>query len=124
AVLQALEKNRRLLTTIVVNNETDTPVAGLIDLGEAIAQANANAGDDTMKFDKKVFAKPKTVTLGGTQLDLIDTKGTTTIIGPDAGVTISGVKLSRVFQVEALVSASISGVTITGGTENFDYGGG
>ena len=37
--LMALE-DRRLLSTIVVNNPTDTPVAGLTDLRQAIDQAN------------------------------------------------------------------------------------
>ena len=39
----ALE-DRRLLSTIVVNNPTDTPVTGEIDLRQAIVQANTNGG--------------------------------------------------------------------------------
>jgi len=39
----ALE-DRRLLSTIVVNNPTDTPVTGEIDLRQAIVQANSNGG--------------------------------------------------------------------------------
>jgi hypothetical protein len=41
--LMALE-GRTLLSTIVVNNPTDTPVTGLTDLRQAIAQANKDGG--------------------------------------------------------------------------------
>ena len=49
----------------------------------------------------------------------MDTGGTQTITGPAAGVTISGGQKSRVFQVDANVTASLSGLTLTGGTANF-----
>ena len=55
------------------------------------------------------------ITLAGTQLELTDTTGTETITGPKAGVTVSGGDQSRVFQVDGGVTASISGLTITGG---------
>ena len=112
--LLALE-DRRLLSTIVVNNPTDTPVTGETDLRQAIVQANTSGGDETIIFDKTVFNTPQTITLTGTQLELSDTTGTETITGPEAGVTVSGGELSRVFQVDAGVTASISGLTITGG---------
>ena len=41
--LLALE-DRVLLSTIVVNNPTDTPVAGKTDLRQAIVQANTKGG--------------------------------------------------------------------------------
>jgi hypothetical protein len=113
--LEALEERCVPSTTIVVNNPTDTPVAGLTDLRQAIAQANTNGGDQTIVFDKKVFKKPQTITLDGTQLELSDTTGTETIEGPKAGVTVDGGGMSRVFQVDGGVTASISGLTITGG---------
>src|SRR5262245_16332896 len=93
-------ENRRLPSTIVVNNPHDTPVAGQMDLRQAIAQANSNGGDETIVFDKTVFKTPQTITLTGIQLDLTDTTGTETITGPKAGVTVSGGGLSRVFQVD------------------------
>jgi hypothetical protein len=43
--LMALE-DRRLLSTIVVNNPTDTPVVGQIDLRQAIALANPNEREE------------------------------------------------------------------------------
>src|ERR1700687_1648466 len=68
-------------TTIVVNNPTDTPVMGEIDLRQAIVQANTTGGDQTIVFDKTVFKTPQTITLTGTQLELSDTTGTEKIKG-------------------------------------------
>ena len=121
--LMALE-DRRLLSTIVVNNPTDTPVAGQTDLRQAIGQANSNGGVETITFDKTVFKTPQTITLNGTQLELSDTTGTETIKGPKAGVTVNGGGNSRVFLVDPNVTASISGMTITGGNAGSGDGGG
>src|SRR4029077_14923791 len=100
-------------------------VTGLIDLRQAIAMANKNVGDDQITFDQTAFNTPKTITLGGSQLELSDTTGKTTITAPIKGVAVSGGGASRVFQADALVTASISGMTITGGHIGFDgYGGG
>jgi hypothetical protein len=86
--LEVLEN--RWVPSIVVNNPTDTPVAGETDLRQAIIQANTIGGDQTITFDPVVFASAQTITLGGTQLELTDTTGTESIIGPAAGVTVSG----------------------------------
>ena len=62
------------------------------------------------------------------QLTLSDTTGTQTITGPSVGVTISGDNASRVFLVDSGVTASISGLTISGGNapstgvESHNYG--
>ena len=77
----------------------------------------------TITFDPTAFATPQTITLTGGQLELSDTSGTETITGPAAGVTVSGGGASRVFQVDAGVTASISGLTITGGTTTGNGGG-
>ena len=61
----ALE-DRKLLSTFVVNNPTDTPIVGETDLRQAIASANSTMGANTITFDSTVFATPKTITLGGT----------------------------------------------------------
>ena len=98
--LEVLE-DRWVPSTFVVNNPTDTPVAGEIDLRQAIVQANTTGGTETITFDNTVFNTPQTITLTGTQLELSDTTGTETITGPAAGVTVSGGGLSRVFQVDA-----------------------
>ena len=70
----------------------------------------------TITFDPTAFATPQTITLTSGQLELSDTTGTETITGPAAGVTVSGGGASRVFQVDSGVTASISGLTITGGS--------
>ena len=50
--LMALE-DRRLLSTIVVNNPTDTPVAGQTDLRQAIVQANTTGGVSHVRERKR-----------------------------------------------------------------------
>ncbi len=113
--LETLEE-RLAPAVFTVNNPTDTPVAGQTDLRQAITEANSTAGANTITFDSTVFATPQTITLGGTQLTLTNTTGLQTITGPAAGVTVSGNNASRVFQIDASVKASISGLTITGGS--------
>jgi hypothetical protein len=120
--LEVLE-DRWVPSAIVVNNPTDTPVVGKTDLRQAIIQANTTGGPETITFDSTVFNTAKTITLAGTQLELSDTTGTETITGPAAGVTVSGGGNSRVFQVDGLVTASISGLTITGGNTAGNGGG-
>src|SRR5262249_3860395 len=56
----------------------------------------------------------KTITLTAGQLEL-NTGGTATIKGPAAGLTVNGNNKSRVFQVDAGVTASLTGLTLTGG---------
>jgi CSLREA domain-containing protein len=92
-------------------------------LRAAVTAANAISGADTITFDPTVFAAPQTITLGGTELLLTDTTGATTITGPATGVTVSGNNASRVFAVDANVTASLSGLTITNGSRA-TYGGG
>ncbi len=123
-------EGRALLSTIVVNNPTDTPVAGKTDLRQAIALANTNGGAESITFDKTVFNTPQTINLDPAlgQLALSDQTGTETITGPRAGVTIkgnyttSGVTNS-VFEIEQGATATLSGLTITGGN-NAIWGGG
>ena len=118
--LLALE-DRRLLSTFTVTSTLDNGSAGT--LRWAVGQANSAGGAETIAFDKTVFKTPQTITLTGTQLELSDTTGTETITGPKAGVTVSGGGLSRVFQVDGGVTASISGLTITGGKTTGNGGG-
>jgi hypothetical protein len=123
-------EGRALLSTIVVNNPTDTPVAGETDLRQAIALANTNGGAETITFDKTVFRTPQTIELNPAlgQLELSDQTGTETITGPRAGVTIKGNYTTpgvtnSVFEIEPGATATISGLTITGGN-NPIFGGG
>ena len=71
-----------------------------------------------------MFKTPQTITLNGTRLELSDKTGTEKITGPKAGVTVNGGGNSRVFLVDPNVTASISGMTITGGNAGSDDGGG
>ena len=123
-------EGRALLSTIVVNNPTDTPVAGKTDLRQAIALANTNGGAESITFDKKVFNTPQTINLDPAlgQLELSDQTGTETITGPRAGVTIkgnytTGGVTNSVFEIEPGATATLSGLTITGGN-NPIFGGG
>ena len=123
-------EGRALIHEIVVNNPTDTPVAGETDLRQAIALANTNGGAESITFGKTVVRTPQTINLDPAlgQLDLSDQTGTETITGPKAGVTIkgnyttSGVTNS-VFEIEPGATATISGLTITGGNNEI-FGGG
>ncbi len=111
--LEALE-GRVVLSTIVVNNPTDTPVTGKIDLRQAIVEANTKGGTETITFDSKVFKTPQTITLTGGELVLSDPNGRETITGPKTGVTVSGNNLSRVFLTES-GKVAISNVVIEHG---------
>ena len=119
--LELLEE-RRVLSTFTVLNTLDDGSVGT--LRWAVGQANSTAGADTIDFDSGAFNTARTINLTGTQLNLSDTSGTVAITGATAGVTVNAGGLSRVFQVNPLVTASISGLTITGGNSGFDYGGG
>src|SRR5215472_13268940 len=108
--LEVLED--RWVPSIVVNNPTDTPVAGETDLRQAIAQANAAGGAETITFDPGVFASHQTITLMHGQLELTDKTGLESIVGPAAGVTVNGGGGNRMLQVDGGVTASFSGMTI------------
>ena len=113
---------------LVVNTTLDgtgSP-SGDLSLRQAVNLANAigaagTGGTEAITFDKTVFAAAKTIVLDGTQLEL--KSGTETITGPAAGVTVSGNEASRVLQIDGGVTASISGLTITGGN-SAGFGGG
>jgi hypothetical protein len=122
--LEVLE-DRCVPSTFIVNSTGDTGAgSGLTgDLRYCITKANADGASNTITFDPTVFAKAQTITLSGTQLELSDTSGTQSITGPTAGVTVNGGGLSRVFQVDKLVTASISGLTISGGSSTGSGGG-
>ena len=85
------------------------------DLRYCIDQANADDQSNTIVFDPTVFGTSQTITLSGGELELENIWGTQTITGPAMGLTISGGGSSRVFRVDSGVSASITGLTISGG---------
>ena len=117
--VMALE-GRELLsaTTWTVNSlgDTGTGSGNSGDLRFCINGADSTTGDNIINFS---VTGP--ITLSGTQLELSNTSGTETIQGPAAGVTVSGGKTTRVFQIDSGVTASISGLTITGGNAASGY---
>ncbi len=109
-----------MLLTFTVTKTTDDGSTGT--LRWAVEQADSDASANLINFDPTVFSTPQMITLTGGTLELSDTTGLQTVTGPSSGVTISGDNASVVFQVDASVHASISGLTITGGAGH--YGGG
>ena len=110
-------------TSLVVESTAGsvvTTAAGLT-LPGAVSLADQFAGA-TISFDPAVFATQQTITLTA-QLELSNTALTTSITGPAAGVIISGAGKSRVFQVDSGVTASLTGLTITGGSVSGNGGG-
>jgi hypothetical protein len=91
---------------------------GNLSLSAAVNLANVLPGAAKITFAPNVFGTAQTITLTSGQLELKNKSGTETITGPVAGVTVSGGGLSRVFQVDQGVIASILGLTITGGKAN------
>src|SRR5262249_24081347 len=111
----ALE-DRTLLSTFPVTNNAVDDVNTTGTLRWAIAQANAATSPSSIEIE--LGSTLATITLTQGQLELSNTYYPTTIYdGPGEGaVAVSGNNASRVFQVDANVIASISGLTITGGT--------
>ncbi len=120
-ILTVLE-DRRLLSTYDVTSTADDGSTGT--LRWAIAQANSATGASAIDFQLGTAAA--TITLGDGQLELTNTKVPTTIYdGVGQGpLTISGNSAGRVFLIDANVTATLSGLTITAGLAAGDYGGG
>jgi hypothetical protein len=113
-------EGRTMLSTFTVNSTADDGSAGT--LRWAIHQANANRTADTIVFSN-LFASPQTINLTGKQLTLSG-RARTTIAGPGENLlTVSGNNASRVFRITSGSSASLSGLTITGGSVNGNGGG-
>ena len=109
--LARLER-RELLSTFDVTSTADDGSAGT--LRQAIAEANAATSPSTIDF--QLASTPATITLTQGQLSLNNTNAAITIDGPGADLlSISGNHLSTVMAVYSGVTASLSGLTITGG---------
>ena len=96
-----------------------------LTLPGAISLADQYA-DTVITFDPAVFGSAQTIILNGTgalELSNNSPASTTTITGPQTGVTVTGNQASRVFQVDSGVTASISGLAITGGSVSGNGGG-
>ena len=105
-----------------LTSDTGAGSDGAGDLLYCITQANANTNPlgSLIEFDPTVFstAKPQTIKLS-TTLELTETAGPEMIDGPGASVvTISGNNAVGVFNVPQGVTATLSGLTISGGMNN------
>jgi len=115
----AQEGYNHTLATFSVTNTNDSDAGSL---RQAIVDANAAAGADTINFTGVMAdTTSDTITLTGGQLEI---SGDLTINGPGASLlTISGNNTGRVFQIDPGVNAAIGGVTIANGNAS-DVGGG
>jgi hypothetical protein len=122
--LEALE-GRVLFSTYTVTGTADVASTAPDYVGTlrwAVAQANAaNApasSPSVIAFASSAFgATPKTITLTQGQLELV--RGATTLTGPGASLlALSAGNASRVLQVDAGVTANLSGVTLADGDAN------
>ena len=127
----AYEYNDAILVSTLSDDSavhgTNDYTYGKLSLREAIYLAYQNTGADTITFDPSMFVDgnddplPGIITLGGTQLDV---DSNVTITGQDAGLLeINANGYSRVFSVESSCKATLSGMTITGGSTTNDGGG-
>ena len=95
-----------------VTNASDCVGPGCGSLRQAILDANANPGADSIDFDE---AATGTITL--TMGELPPITDDLTITGPGVfALTIDGNHASRVFEINSEVTVNISGLTISNGT--------
>jgi hypothetical protein len=111
---------------LVVDTAIDGLGSGLgqLSLRQAVNLADVLTGGVTITFDKSAFSGPPVIDLSAGQLELSNPTGPIKILGPGFDkLAISGAGASRVFQVDGGTSASLSGLTITGGATAGDGGG-
>ncbi len=111
-------------TSLVVESQAgsvNTTAAGLT-LPGAVSLADLFAGT-AISFDPAAFSTTQAIALGGSQLELSNTALPMSITGTAPALTISGGGASRVFQIDSGVTATITRLTITGGSTS-GFGGG
>jgi Bacterial Ig-like domain (group 3) len=114
-------EDRRLLATFSVTSAADGGSAGT--LRWAVAQANAASTPSAIAIE--LGRSPATITLTLGQLELTNPSEPVTIynVANDGPVTISGGGENRVFEIDSGVSATISGLTLAGGSTSGNGGG-
>jgi hypothetical protein len=104
-------EDRRLLTTVVT--VTSSADSGPGTLRDAIGEANAATQPVEIQFD---LNGPATITLTSAELELTNTAEPIAIEGPGAdALTVDGNSAFRVFEIDKGVTASIAGMSVTGG---------
>jgi hypothetical protein len=94
-------------STFAVSNTND---AGAGSLRQAVLDANANAGADTITFDPSVTG---TITLTSGEIGITDS---VTITGPGSAIlAVSGSDVSRVLNVSGTADVELVGITLTQG---------
>ncbi|MGG6293067.1 beta strand repeat-containing protein [Leptolyngbya sp. AN02str] len=116
-----------IYTVNTLADENNGIGVGGVSLREAINAANANPGQDTIRFDSTVFngSTAYTFTLTRGELVLSDSAATT-IDGNSVAAPIiinNSSDGTRVFRIASGANAVLNDVTITGGSSNADGGG-
>ena len=113
---------------IVVNSIDDAPsVDGVTTLRDAINQANSDAGEDLIVFERSLFSSQQTIRLNLGELDITHNLD---IIAPSDSLTgndlltVSGNKTTRVFEIEAGATVSLNGLIVSDGLVTISNGGG
>jgi hypothetical protein len=97
---------------------------GQLSLRQAVDLADVLTGGATITFDRSAFARKSVITLTDGPLELSNATGLVAIVGPGLRkLAVSSGGASRVFQVDGGATASLSGLTITGGLTDGDGGG-
>ncbi len=117
----AYEAGTASVYTVDLTSDSGTGSGNAGDLSYCIAQANANQNPSgsVIEFDPTVFNASQTITLSST-LVLGESAGPEVIDGSSAGVVISGNNTVGVFQVSGGTTATLSGLTISGGSAPAD----
>lgn len=104
-----------VLATFTVNSTADVvdQSDGVTTLREAINQANANRGEDTIVFDPSVF-RGQAINLNLGQLNITDSLNINGSINGQIQ-TINGNKASRVFEIGSQATVNLSGLMIING---------
>jgi hypothetical protein len=114
-------ESRRLLATIDVTSAADNGDTGT--LRWAVAEVNSASTPSSIAIELGSSATTITLALG--QIELTNQSEPITIYNAsgDGPVTISGGGASRVFDIESGVSATITGLTLEGGSTTGNGGG-
>ena len=91
---------------------TNTADSGEGSLRQAISDANASAGEDTINFDPSLLGQ--TITLSSQQLTIADSAGLI-IDGGSANITVSGNNAVRVFEVRSGAKLTLNNLTVANG---------